>query len=289
MMTVIIFLASLFSCLITYLATQDLFKKLKPEGTPKKKIASKEIIFLICLGCLVVLPVIQQIIQAGKDHQVAVSNDLKAHIHDSTQQVLYDSSLFANTLKIKSSFDSGNDKQTAILSKTLGEYNLALDSANNRIVRLVKDSSKTRVVEPENPTLFVDKISLNKKVDDNFAFSLIYYSIDATSVGFNISRSMLLADSNFTNLRYVNTVIDLSSSEQIEKNHGVEKTFGFSTNQKFSYVILWINGTYKNHDESKTFPINTVYYYGYPSAINGNITGETKEKIIALVKSQTKK
>jgi hypothetical protein len=285
MMTVIIFLASLFSCLITYLATQDLFKKVNHDGTPKKKLAKKEMAFLICLALLVVLPVMQKIIQDRSDHKTEIANDLKTHKHDSIQQVVYDSSLLANTLKIKSDFDSTTNNQTKILSTTLGEYNLALDKANNRIVRLVKDSSKTRIIEPENPTLVIDSITLFKKILDNYVYHVWFKSHDATSRDFNIQASLLLGQYNFSNLTFINNYTPLDFSSTITKEGTTMGTIGVNTQSPFSYFILWLHGNYKNQDESKRFPISEMYYVGYPSGNNGTIKGATRQRAIDLVKA----
>lgn len=274
-MTVIIFLASLFSCLITYFATQDLFKKQKPDGTPKKTVASKETVFLICLAGLVVLPLLQTKLQEKADEKK--ESEIKAH---------YDSSLIANTLKIKSGFDSGNDKQTEILSNTLGKYGYSLDAANKRLVRLIKDSSKT--IEPEVPTFYINSIKVSKN-NNLYPCEVVYVSDNATSRDFNLKISILTTDLTFTHPHYFSTWSPLDYDDIINTKNGIKKTFTIHSNKIDPYILLWLRGTYKNQHESQTFPINTIYYVSYPVTDLGIVSDTTKERIINFIKSQKNK
>lgn len=283
LITIIILVAGITGGFVNYYAAKgDLFNK---KGKPKKN----GWIFLACIFAVVLLAVAQKFGQDYLDDKKELANEIISKKHDSNLEHRYDSSLLANTLTIKNNFDSGNDKQTLIISKTLGEYHLALDTANNRIVRLVRDSSKTRVIEPENPTLLIDSVRLFKKVLNDYIFHVAYRSRDATSRDFKLQSSLVIGDFNFTNLRFIFTSIPLDFTNFIDNNGTIIGTFQINTAETFSYLFVWLRGSYKNQDESKTFHISTIYYVGYPSGNNGTIKGATRQRIIDLVETQTKK
>ena len=73
----------------------------------------------------------------------------KQLFRDSILKSNYDSSLYV----LKNKFDSSNITTVVTISQTLGKYGYLFDSAQNKLIKLIKGSSKTRVIEKDDPVL----------------------------------------------------------------------------------------------------------------------------------------
>lgn len=285
MMTVIIFLASLFSCIITYLATQDLFKNELSDGTPKNKVGRKEIVFIFCLLGLIILPVIQNTLQNAAETK-----------KEKTLKDDYNSSLTANQITIKRSFDSGNSNLILILSKTIGEYKLKYDSVSNKITELIRDSSKTSIMEAETPVFELaiqpgkTGIVFTKKKYPHFSIRETYVSADAASTNFKVKRYLIVADSVFNDLHKVSEEVLFDPKLVLSKNMRVAIDADFSAVKPFSSLLLWLRGTYTNRGGNKILsPNNLLYYLDMNSNEIGLVQDSTKKRIIDFIKSHSKK
>jgi hypothetical protein len=278
LITIIILLAGIAGGFVNYYAAKgELFNK---NGKPKKNGWT----FLACISAVVLLAVAQKFGQDYFDNK-----------HEAALQARYDSSLSANTLKIKSSFDSGNIKLVVTLSKTIGEYKLKYDSVNNKIAELIRDSSKTRIVEAETPVFQLDidanakGIEFTKKEYPDYSISETYISADAGSAGFKIKKYLVLADSSFNNLQLVKEDKLLDSVLVLSKDATVTKTTDFSTAKPFAILLLWLKGTYTNRDGNKILsPNNFLYYLRINSNDVGLLQGALRKRIIDFIRSQQK-
>jgi hypothetical protein len=61
----------------------------------------------------------------------------------------------------------------------------------------------------------LDNIELDKKVLNEYLFKVRYISADATSRDFKIKASIVLADANFSNLRFKGTYDALDFTETV--------------------------------------------------------------------------
>jgi hypothetical protein len=74
---------------------------------------------------------------------------IKQNTRDSLVKVRYDSLLFV----MKSTYDADNIKTITTVADVLGKYGYKLDTANRRLVSILKESPKTKVIRSNDPVL----------------------------------------------------------------------------------------------------------------------------------------
>ena len=112
----------------------------------------------------------------------------------------------------------------------------------------------------------------------------MYCSEGAGSTGFDVTASIVVSDSlSSNNLFYFKDNLTLTDELQISKDAAYVQHFNFSDQPQFKLLYVYLNGTYKNLDRSKTYKLDAVYFYNKTTKSSGIVAGETKEKIIDYI------
>ncbi len=99
----------------------------------------------------------------------------KQIMRDSILKSNYDSSLYV----LKNKFDTSNLNTVSTISQTLGKYGYLFDSAQKRLVKIISDSSKTKIIVQEDPILSIcsfEGIKLTKTENALNYFDLLFCS-----------------------------------------------------------------------------------------------------------------
>jgi hypothetical protein len=172
-------------------------------------------------------------------------------------------------LKVKRSFDTSmtaardtfkSDNRKIVLG--LAEYGFKLDTANARIINVVRDSQKTKVYEAANPVLFLpsDPIVFYKTEKGKNFYGVRFQSREAASTGFEIIIEAIPIKNWFTAGR-------LSNIFYFEKNDplvtSIERTLQIEvpTTPEYDHICFWVHGIYYNTDITKKFTINKYLVY----------------------------
>ncbi len=222
-----------------------------PYGRGRSKFKPGGILLIIAVILLIILPIIQYQIQ--QKEEINRNAELKRG---------YDSSL----AEIKKKFDSTSFKTDSLIADNLGKYGYKFDSANNRLEKIVRDSSKTRVLENIDPVLQliqipnVKVITVSPVSENKIKVTIQFTSSDAGSSSFEIKLSSVAKDS-LNNLFYFGLHNPFENKNQISKDAHMESGFYIYNPKKFTQIYFWIRGTYKNIDKSKQFYMDDVYYF----------------------------
>ena len=277
----IIFGIALIIAITSFISSTGKLLDRRKEGL---KIITKRGWFLIALNFVVILlSVAQYILNENKLHQKDVEASNKQAIRDSILKSNYDSSLFV----LKNKFDTSNIKIVSTISQTLGEYGYLLDSAQKSLVKIIKDSSKTKIITQEDPILSIcsfEGIKLEKNENDKYYYNLKFCSEGAGCTGFNVTASIVLSDSMPSNyFIYLKDNLVLSNEIQIPKDAAYVKYFNFSDKLKYTLLYVYVNGAYTNIQRTKTYNIDAVYYYNKIVKTSGMVEGETRKNIISFI------
>lgn len=204
-------------------------------------------------------------------------------LRDSVLQSNYDSSLYV----LKSKFDTSNINTVSTISQTLGKYGYLFDSAQKRLVSIIKDSSKTRIIVQQDPILSIcsfEGIKLTKTESSINYFDILFCSEIAGSTGFNINIAIVLSDTiPSNNYFYFKDNLKLRDQLQISKDAAYVQHFNFSDKLRFKYLYVYVTGTYTNIDRSKSYKIDDIYYYNKIGKTVGMVEGETRKSIITYI------
>lgn len=118
---------------------------------------------------------------------------------------------------MKSEFDISNIKTITSISEVLGKYGYKFDSAKSRLVKILRDSAKTKVVLPDNPVLVCTSFQFYKKFDGKSFYKLSLIFGDSGSTGFDIRAEFLGLDT-LSNLHYFGEKSPFNYDYKIGKN-----------------------------------------------------------------------
>ncbi|MGB4843956.1 MAG: hypothetical protein WBP16_05780 [Ferruginibacter sp.] len=267
----IILLFAIVSGIAIIIPAKDII--IDPYGTGRSKLKPGGILLLIAVILLIILPVVQYNIQ--KKEETTRNKELK---------IGYDSSL----AEIKKKFDSTSFKTDSLIADNLGKYGYKFDSTSNRLEKIVRDSSKTRIIQTADPVLDlreiqnVKVISISPAPENKFDVIIHYTSSDAGSGSYEIVLSTVTKDS-LNNFSYVGNLKPLKYTTQIPS--GGSRGTGFSINnpKKFTHLFFWIRGKYKNIDKSKAFSMDEVYFLDYKSGDYGTASVSDNKLVKSIV------
>ncbi len=250
----------------------------------RSKITPSGIIIIVSGLTIFVASILQQRSQERKDKEKDEQAKLEQDKRDSILRRNYDSSL----LVMKDKFDTSNFKTTAIIAENLGKYGYKFDSTNGSLVKLIKDSSKTKVIVGDDPVLaicdFSDMkgITVTNYTKYKISFRTLLSSLDAGSSDFEIKYSYVIQDS-LKNLYYYFKEIPIPFSSVLSKDASKGNYVNIESPIEIYFVYIWARGKYKNLDKTKPFEFNEVYYLNPHGNTTGTVKGETREKIIDLI------
>ena len=191
---------------------------------------------------LVVVSIMQYFVNKHESDIKEAENHRSQAVRDSILKHQYDSTL----TELKRKFDTTNINTITAFTGTLARYGLRADSANNRIVRIVRDSSKTRVQTLATPILSLcpgmgivfDKTvySLGRYAVDRYAIS--FCSLDASSTNYDIKCYIILGDSTSEELHDGIITTFLIPKNMIPKDNMNTYFFGLSRQSGLSYKTI---------------------------------------------------
>ena len=173
---------------------------------------------------------------------------------------------------LKSSFDSSlttmskqseiNNRQTIISitktqTETLGKYGFMLDSTSNRLVKVVRDSSKTKVVMDVFPALtpcVEDGLSIDSTGVNESYYRIKMCSYEASSAHFDIDAYVTIKDS-VSQYRFL-LKFPLLDTGNIPNGAFVKKGFGLPTDFHYTDMYFYIVGTYGNLEGTSVLTID---------------------------------
>ena len=219
---------------------------------------------------VVVITVIQFFLNEQKDRKNKREQDIK----DSISRENYTRDI----ADIKKRFDTTNIN----IIEQLAKYGFKADSANNRLVRIVRDSSKTKIISGPDPVLIIcpDKgIVLEKVTDSILYFNVSYCSQDASSSAFNLKNTLFIEDSIGNTIYHKNQKL-LPFDTKLPKDGRYTSSFNVPKVFYPSTVYLLIQGAYKNYDGSKKYPVNVMYRKDSKTNIISISRDETRDEYI---------
>jgi hypothetical protein len=206
---------------------------------------------------------------------------IRQNDRDSILRVRYDSSLII----MKGKYDTSNIRTIAVVTELLANYGFRLDSSNRRLLKIIRDSSKTKIILPNDPVLqLCPRIGIeyrDTRENHNF-YNVQICSKDASSSNFYINCPYIIGDS-VGNLTYIGK-LDLPTDLKISKDNSITAFLAIPSSFTYKYIYLLFDGTYSNADNTKIFPINDLYYYNENGKTSGLIKGKLKTQISLFIK-----
>ena len=241
-------------------------------------------------GALIVLPAYlynqQKKGEAKKDILTKIEQDRR----DSVQRRNYDSSLLVMKLK----FDTSNFKTNSIISENLGKYGYKFDSANNQIVKMIKDSSKKKVIVGDDPSLSLLGITAFSAVKDlergdkfiKLKFDLLSAGVGSSSFNLTISAVGMGSDSVRKSMYavYLWKNDEIFAATQRMSKDAVHGFYNFIERGGFTLIYFWLRGTYKNVDQTKTYNLDECYFYNIADNTKGSVKGDSKKTTVTFIK-----
>jgi len=193
-----------------------------------------------------------------------------------------------------------SQKTISAISDGLGKYGFKFDSTNKVLVKIIKDSAKTKVIMPNDPVLECSSIEFIKKNGDWSEFYLFFTSYDACSTGFKITSTFVISTSDkiyasddIVDTKYACLGDDqepLSYNDKMSKDETKGVPFRVKIDNSIEKIYIRLKGTYTNCDLSKSFPIDNIYFYKVKNKYSGFVPlGKTTTKIIEAIESYHKK
>ncbi len=250
----------------------------------------KGVVLFMAVLALIALPLIQYKIQKKED----LRKDTNQKIDNDRRDSILRSEYATSVLEIKDKFDVSNFKTDSIISDNLGKYGYKFDLATNRIIKLVRDSSKIRTLEKDDPILELfdypdlKAISIQSTTDKVINFKISISSLDAGSCCYEILTAAVGEDFN-GKYEYLGSDTPLRNTMKIAKD-ARQPVFMYVQAKKnqFKMIYFTMNGKYKNTDQTKSFLWEGIYYYNLEANTIGSVKGISADRIIALVKNQNK-
>jgi len=177
------------------------------------------------------------------------------------------------------------------ITEILGKYGFKLDSTNKTLVKLLNDSNSVNIISDDSPSPVLklnnsDGIRLVKHSNGEYDFDLSVCSENASSTGFDCLFYFIQEDSLKT-LAFLGKKRLLYNDEKIPTGSTLHLSFIMDDRDGLPFERLYVvfKGTYKNMDKTKTYDLNSVYYYQKSSNSFAGVTSDTKERIDAFVKT----
>jgi len=286
MPTLLLFLILFVTGVVTIISSMG---SIVEEGTQKFTKRGKVMIFFI--GILVFLPLIQNWLQQRAEGIKDDNAKLERRERDSTLQARYDSSLIV----MKSKFDTSNIKYVSVVSETLGKYGYKLDSATKSLKKVFGDSAKVKTKEAVDPVLAVgDSRGLKgidfKGSDDNYYhYEITIVSQDAGSSHFLLKCSAVILDSLTDGFIYLSKHSLIENEATLSIEGARTSYFRVEKKYKFNFFAVWIRGTYKNVDGTKTYFIDQVNFNNKAGNTSKIFFGPTALEVKQIVDQMEKR
>ena len=184
--------------------------------------------------------------------------------------------------------NESNAKIVSAFAVGLGRYQLKYDSSTNAIIKIVRDSLKTKIIVNDDPVIEFSAppewktADMVKHENGYYTYKYILMSNDAGSTGFILTLNVVVLDSvggyiNLPDCTVLSEEYMLSKAEYAQNFYKVRDTF------HYRYIYFWLRGSYKNVDRTKKFNLNVVFANNFNDNTSYICTGNTRQKIIDVV------
>jgi hypothetical protein len=233
---------------------------------------------IILLNLIVIgLTVLQYYINKSTVKSNELVANKKQTDRDSTLKAQYDASLIA----MKNRYDSANLNTIGTITDILGKYGFKLDSTNNELLRVVEESSKTKVIIQDQPVLQLngkDGIHFLKSTKYSEIYELDICSVDAASTNFSIFYYIAIEDTSYE-VKFIG-YRDIDRTLRLSENQCFQMTFEIPKTLDYKYIYIWIKGNYSNLNGKEFFPVDDLYYYNKADGRVGKRIGKRRDRII---------
>lgn len=258
-----------------------------PYGRGLSKIKPNGYVLFIAVILLIVLPVAQYNCQKAEQKKENAERE-------KVLKRFYDSSL----LEVKKKFDSSRYTSDSIIADNLGKYGYKFDSVSDRLEKLVRDSSKTKIIVQGDPALQISiadppGVEFLEKVNNETKIRINIISVGAGSSYFDIKYGFVLAyttNDTIMNGRYVSN----SNKNIIEKNAKLSEGVASGSyhlipiDEKFTSLFIWLHGKYKRLDGTGNFVLDEVCWVNLNTKRVLKTMGQTREAVIKLISDNEK-
>jgi hypothetical protein len=214
-----------------------------------------------------------------KDQEYQIKQDTR----DSIGKARYDSLLFA----MKSTYDASNIQTITAVADALGKYGYKLDTANRRLVRILKESPKTKVIFSNDPVLSCSAFILCERTNGNSVYRIEIGSNDAGATGFDIMGNFLAVDSLHHKI-YLGGKTIFDFKDRIPKDSINGFYMGIDNYSLYSQIFIRLSGSYKNMEGSKSFLMDDIIAYNIKDKTFQTAKGSIREEIIAFLENKGK-
>ncbi len=278
---IIIVLLSILIAISTFITTKGKLTDDRRNGLHSLKENGWKVIIIniIILSLLVAQFIINEKEETRKTKEIIKVQDQR----DSILKAGYDSSL----LVMKWRFDSSNIAVISTITEGLGKYGFMFDSANKTLIKLVRDSSKTKVIVPDDPVLFCSDFAFYKRIDGSSYYKITLTAKDASCSKFNVICGFFGVDSTnlVENIKFIGFKKFLTENDRIPKDMSASYYYEIENGSLYPMLFFRLYGTYQNLDETKTFSIDDSYFYNAKNNTSGRLTGTTHTIIVNMFDS----
>lgn len=240
----------------------------------------------IVLNIGVIILSILQVLQNEREIKNNEKESNLKQIHrDSLLKAQYDLSL--NEMKNK--FDTSNEITVSTVSETLGKYGYLLDSSNKTLIKIIKDSSKTKVIIPEDPVLQLcapEGITVTDHKNGKYYYKLSFCLFDGSCSNIKLTSTVLTTDSMpSTRFTYSGKYDCFSENLILAKGSTCATFISISDEIPYGLIYFIIQGSYDNLDNAKSFDVNTIYYFNPKTKTMGCLKGQTEKDVRIFLKT----
>lgn len=177
--------------------------------------------------------------------------------------------------------NESNSKIVMSFTEGLAKYGLKFDAAQQRIEKLVRDSTKRNVTIVENPELSLcpgDGLHDIYYRSDTLFLKLNFCSAKSISIVDSLKITILVSDGDihYFLLQTLKIVIQdflvADKGNQIETNSKTIQQIHYPHAPIGNMLYVWVYGTYKNQDRSKTMSIDVIYGFDIKNNQYGSAT-----------------
>lgn len=181
-----------------------------------------------------------------------------------------------------------SSKQTT--TKLLLDYHLAVDSGNNKIVKVLRDSARNTNYYGSDPDfsiclnngIIIDNYQHND-VNSSYFYTVKVNMCNNLAVSKNIDLKLyILGKDDRDSLLYLNkevvTASSVSAGAVLSKEYVLQ-----GTKTKTSELYIYIKGVYKNSDYTKKLKLDEVFFYNFQNKTVGIVGFKESEKVKDLL------
>lgn len=173
-----------------------------------------------------------------------------------------------------------NAKADSLLYNAFAKYGLKYDKAEQKISKLISDSSKVTIISKEKPYLYISNIVAETNADKVAVFKIYYTSAMAPSLNVKILLDVIQYDNESKIFKFLTKNLEslrLGTDIAINESN-VEKIQAKNYSETYMYLFN-VHGTYEVSD-GKELKINKTWAYDFKEDKDGNFGEPSKSLII---------